>query len=103
MDQIVSPSLAAQIAEWPQSSPAGIGAERFNALKAEAESSCPPLRALLSNPKVENLLKGAFDGSPYLTALANRDLARLVRILGEAPEARFRKATEDLTAGMRAA
>lgn len=103
MDQIVSPSLAAEIAEWPQSSPGGIGSEHFNALKAEAESSCPPLTGLLSDPKVESLLKGTFDGSPYLAALANRDLARLARILGEAPEARFRKATEVLTAGMREA
>ncbi|WP_245279982.1 bifunctional [glutamine synthetase] adenylyltransferase/[glutamine synthetase]-adenylyl-L-tyrosine phosphorylase [Hyphomicrobium sp. 99] len=103
MDQTVSSSLAAQIAEWPQSSQEGIGAERFNALKAESESSCPPLVGLLNDPKVESLLRGVFDGSPYLAALANRDLARLAHILGDAPEKRFAKATQDLTAAMREA
>ncbi|CAA2140572.1 Glutamate-ammonia-ligase adenylyltransferase [Hyphomicrobium sp. ghe19] len=103
MDQTVASSLATQIAEWPHALPTGIGAERFSTLKGEAESACAPLAGLLSNPKVESLLKGVFDGSPYLAALANRDLVRLARILGEPPETRFAKATEELIAAMREA
>ena len=101
MDQPVSSSLAARIAEWPHSLPAGRGAERFETLKAEARSSCPPLAELLNDAKVENLLKGVFDGSPYLTTLASRDLARLARIIGEPPGPRFSKLTEELISGMR--
>ena len=89
MDQPVSSNLAARIAEWPHSLPAGRGAERFETLKAEARSSCPPLAELLNDAKVENLLKGVFDGSPYLTTLASRALARLARIIGEPPGPRF--------------
>ena len=101
MDRTASASLAAQIAEWPQAFPEGVGASRFNTLKAEAESSCAELTSLLGDPNVGRLLTGTFEGSPYLTTLANRDLARLARILGDDPETRFADATQQLTAGMR--
>jgi [glutamine synthetase] adenylyltransferase / [glutamine synthetase]-adenylyl-L-tyrosine phosphorylase len=100
MDQPFSSSLAARIAEWPHSLPAGRGAERFETLKAEARSSYPPLVELLNDARVENLLAGVFDGSPYLTTLASRDLARLARIFGEPPGPRFSKLTEELTSAM---
>ncbi len=103
MDQPTPSSFAARVAEYPRSLPSGRGAEHFGALKAEAENSCPPLVEFLSDTKVENLLKGVFDGSPYLTTLANRDLPRLARILGEPPGERFSKLTEDLISGMRQA
>ncbi|MET0639212.1 MAG: bifunctional [glutamine synthetase] adenylyltransferase/[glutamine synthetase]-adenylyl-L-tyrosine phosphorylase [Hyphomicrobium sp.] len=101
MDQAVSQSLAARIAEWPRSHEAGRGAERFAALKAEAASTHPQLAELLADAKVEPLLTGTFEGSSYLTSLANRDLDRLTRILTDAPDKRFSKATDDLIAAMR--
>ncbi len=100
MDKPVAPSLAARIAEWPRSVAAGRGAERFQALKSEARTAHPPLAALLEDPDVESLLKGVFEGSPYLTTLANRDYARLARILAEPPEARFSALTENVVAAM---
>ena len=100
MDQPSIQSLADRIAEWPKALPNGRGAERYAALKAEA---APPLAELLENPKVEKLLTGVFEGSPYLTALADRDHARLARILADAPEARFAALTEALWASMRGA
>ncbi|MBS0233720.1 MAG: bifunctional [glutamine synthetase] adenylyltransferase/[glutamine synthetase]-adenylyl-L-tyrosine phosphorylase [Proteobacteria bacterium] len=103
MDQPIAQSLAARITEWPRSAVSGRGAAHFDALSSEAKLGCPALFGLLGDTKVENLLKGVFEGSPYLTTLANRDHARLARILGEPPEALFSAATDDLTAAMRQA
>ncbi|MFA5958152.1 bifunctional [glutamine synthetase] adenylyltransferase/[glutamine synthetase]-adenylyl-L-tyrosine phosphorylase [Hyphomicrobium sp.] len=101
MDQPVSPSFAARIAEWPRSSLGGRGGERFAALKSEVKTEHPRLAELLNDAKVENLLTGIFEGSPYLTTLANRDYARLARILGEPPGERFSTLTDELKAAMR--
>lgn len=98
MDQQISQqSLAARIAEWPQASVNGRGAERFDALKAEAP---PELALLLDDAKVAKLLTGVLEGSPYLTTLATRDHARLARILTDAPGLRFEALTRDLIAAM---
>lgn len=103
MDQPLSPSFAERISEWPRSPTGGRGADRFQSLKAEAEAACPQLAELLRNSDVENLLTGVFEGSPYLTTLANRDLARLARILADPPAARFQSLTDELVAAMQGA
>src|SRR3569623_2417289 len=100
MDQPLPQTLAARIIEWPRATAGGRGAERFAALKSEAEKAHPDLAELLKAPHVEKLLTGSFEGSPYLTTLANRDLARLAALLAEAPEARFSALTENLVATM---
>jgi glutamate-ammonia-ligase adenylyltransferase len=101
MDQPVAGSLAARIAEWPRFLDAGRGAARFDALKSEVRIAHPKLFELLEDPNVENLLKGIFDGSPYLATLANRNPERLAHNLGDSPEARFSALTETLIAAMR--
>jgi glutamate-ammonia-ligase adenylyltransferase len=100
MDQPLESSLAARIVETPVGSRDGRGAEWLSSLIADAEVTAPGLAAALRNPKVEALLRGAFDGSLYLTAIATRDLGRLERILSDAPEDHFERATESLIAAM---
>lgn len=100
MDHPVSQSFAERISEWPRSPADGRGAERFRSLKAEAEAACPELAELLQKADVENLLTGVFEGSPYLTTLANRDLTRLARILTDPPAARFQSLTDQLAVAM---
>lgn len=101
MDQPLSQRFSERISEWPKWPAGGRGAERFFALKAETETDYPQLAELLRNSAVENLLIGVFEGSPYLTTLANRDYARLTRILADVPETRFARLTDDLIAAMR--
>jgi glutamate-ammonia-ligase adenylyltransferase len=48
-----------------------------------------PLRALLAEQPVRDLLAGIFGASPYLTGLIERDAAGLMHMLMEAPEAHF--------------
>ena len=81
----------------------GRGAERLAALQSEATQASSELAEALHDPKVEDLLSGTFEGSPYLTALATRDFARLARVLREPPEAHFAGLTESLAVSMRAA
>lgn len=100
MDQPLAQSLAARIAEWPRAPTMGRGATHLAALKSEANAAGSPLSAILADPKVENLLAGVFEGSPYLTTLATRDHARLARILSEPPETLFPVLTDELTSAM---
>jgi glutamate-ammonia-ligase adenylyltransferase len=53
------------------------------------ERALAPLRALLAEQPVRDLLGGIFGASPYLTGLMERDPASLMHMLAEAPEAHF--------------
>jgi glutamate-ammonia-ligase adenylyltransferase len=100
MDQPRALSLAERICEWPHSHADGPGVERFRALKSEAETSSPLLATLLADDRVEKLLTGVFEGSPYLTTIVNRDHARLARLIAEPPAERFITLTEQLKTAM---
>jgi [glutamine synthetase] adenylyltransferase / [glutamine synthetase]-adenylyl-L-tyrosine phosphorylase len=64
-------------------------------LLAELERRCAeeqelaPLKALLAMEPVRNLLAGVFGASSYLASLIERDPARLMRMLADAPEEHF--------------
>ena len=103
MDQPVNSSLVSRLAEAPVSLSDGRGAEHFTALTEEARRAAPDLAEILRDPRAEALLRGTFDGSPYLTGLATRDLERLSRVLLESPEAHFSRLTEALSLSMRSA
>jgi glutamate-ammonia-ligase adenylyltransferase len=103
MEQTVPLGLAARIADAPVSIPGDRGGEHFAALRAEADIQRPQLAQILRDPKVERLLTGVFGGSPYLTALSVRDLARLERVLNEPPETQFATLTQSLATMMAAA
>ncbi len=81
MDQPVNSSLVSRLAEAPVSLSDGRGAEHFTALTEEARRAASDLAEILHDPRAEALLRGTFDGSPYLTSLATRDLERLSRVL----------------------
>jgi [glutamine synthetase] adenylyltransferase / [glutamine synthetase]-adenylyl-L-tyrosine phosphorylase len=61
----------------------------------EKKIAHPELRTLLDNPKIEGLLRGVFEGSPYLSGLIQRDAERLERILASVPEDLFAARTAD--------
>jgi [glutamine synthetase] adenylyltransferase / [glutamine synthetase]-adenylyl-L-tyrosine phosphorylase len=103
MDHPLEASLIARLAEAPVSLVRGRGAERLAALQSEATQASSELAEALHDPKVQDLLSGTFEGSPYLTALATRDFARLARVLREPPEAHFAGLMESLDVSMRAA
>ncbi len=103
MDQPVNSSLVSRLAEAPVSLSDGRGAEHFTALTEEARRAASDLAEILHDPRAEALLRGTFDGSPYLTSLATRDLERLSRVLLESPEAHFSRLTEALSLSMRSA
>lgn len=82
-------SLAARVMEWPVSSPDGDGARQLKALKAMAGPDRPVLAALIENARVAALLSGMFEGSAYLSTLAERDPVRLQRCLVHDPDVYF--------------
>ena len=86
-----------RLSEAPVSSQAGPAAELFNVFSTEA---VPELGLLLLKPDVELLLKGVFEGSPYLTNLVLRDQQRLLAILDTSPEKFFTARTARLHAEM---
>jgi [glutamine synthetase] adenylyltransferase / [glutamine synthetase]-adenylyl-L-tyrosine phosphorylase len=57
--------------------------------RARQDASLTPLAGVLEQAPVRELLAGIFGASPFLTALIERDPARLQRLLAAAPEARF--------------
>ncbi len=71
--------------------------------RCACEADLAPLGALMANAKVERVLAGIFGASPYLTSLIERDPGRLLRLLCEAPEARFASLHSELAAAMDAA
>ncbi|HVX37084.1 MAG TPA: bifunctional [glutamine synthetase] adenylyltransferase/[glutamine synthetase]-adenylyl-L-tyrosine phosphorylase [Hyphomicrobium sp.] len=103
MDQPLKSSLASRIVETPVAAPDGRGVERLPSLVAEAEANAPALVAVFRDPKVEALLRGAFDGSLYLTTLATLDTARLGRVLAQPPEDHFATITQNLAQSMSSA
>ena len=56
---------------------------------AEASPELGRLAQLIESGAVRDLLAGVFSGSPYLSGLIDRDLARLQRILTSVPEVYF--------------
>src|SRR4051794_22936730 len=90
-------SLAARIVEAPYAPSDGRGADRLQILRTEAARAAPQLASLLDDPEVAHLLRGTFEGSPYLTQLALRDLSRLERILNKPPEIHFSSLTDNLS------
>lgn len=60
------------------------------------------LAELLDRPRVESLLAGVAEGSPYLMGLMARDPARLERVLRSAPEQRLAGIETELAGAMAA-
>jgi glutamate-ammonia-ligase adenylyltransferase len=71
--------------------------------QAEAAPEHAELVPLLDDRRVADLLAGVFQGSPYLTGLIERDLARLTRILTRAPETRLSELKQALARDVAAA
>ena len=96
-----SPALAAladRIIAAPVSDVGGrSAADLASLLGAEAPAG---LRNLASIDGVARLLRGVFEGSPYLSGLIHRNLERLERILSSVPEALFSQLTAELHAAM---
>src|SRR4029079_3238712 len=103
MDQQVKSSLVSRIAEAPGSLSDGRDSEHFTELMERTRVATPDLAELLHDPNVEALLRGTFEGSPYLRSLATRDFARLARVLIERRESHFARLTETLNLSMRSA
>ena len=92
--------LHSRIGATPVSTADGVGTDRRAALRAEAAAE---FCAILDEPAAARLLAGTFEGSPYLTGLATRDVTRLARILSEPPETLFAELTLELSNAMREA
>ncbi len=92
-------SLWQLICEAPVSTAGGRGVTLFKDLTRELEASATGdrLRPLLEDLKVRSLLSGMFEGSPYLTALAQRDSQRLSAFLTSPPETSY----QDLVVALR--
>ena len=72
MDQSVD-SLLSRLTEAPVCPANGRGVEHFKTFAMEAEQASPDLAMVLRDGRAEMLLRGVFEGSPYLTTLATRD------------------------------
>ena len=103
MDQPIDSTFASRITESPVALAEGRGSERLAEFTTEVSANTPALGALLREAKIAALLRGAFEGSLYLTTLATRDPARLERILTDPPEDRFANLTARLNADMETA
>lgn len=101
MDQATL-NFRARIVAAPVSSSNGPGEAALATLKGVARSSAADLEPSLDDPAVIKLLRGTFEGSPYLTALALRHPQQLTQILNSEPEALFLTLTEKLSHEMRA-
>ncbi|MDH4981324.1 bifunctional [glutamine synthetase] adenylyltransferase/[glutamine synthetase]-adenylyl-L-tyrosine phosphorylase [Hyphomicrobium sp. D-2] len=80
-------------------------ADAMAVLKQHAEQAgvLPSMQDALRAAGAEALLAGIFAGSPYLTALIDRDPTRLVRLLSTAPEQRMAELRSELHAATDAA
>lgn len=83
-----SESLAARIIERPfPDKPKRAAARLADVLQRAAAEDLASYRALAAlAPDLDGFLAAVFDGSPFLHDLAQRDPARLVRLLGAPPE-----------------
>jgi glutamate-ammonia-ligase adenylyltransferase len=94
-----------RIAELPAIGDPARGADILGTL-TEAFAAAKDLAAagrLLEQPKVRDLLAGAFSGAPYLAALAQRDPGLLADILTRDPDIHLKEAGTGLAAAMEAA
>src|SRR5215510_10193533 len=66
--------------------------------RAQQDASLAPLAAVLERAPERELLAGIFGASPFLTALIERDPARLLRLLAASPEARFDELCREVSA-----
>lgn len=98
MSETQSQTFAKRICDAPVSDAAGRGAEDLAALRGDAAAR--DLAPLFDDAHVATLLRGVFEGSPYLSALIQRDPARLRRILTRVPEDLFGECTAALHAAM---
>ena len=88
----VAATLAARITEAPQLSAPKEARARLAEWQGDIDKIVPgrALKRLLDEaPKVEALLTGLADGSPYLWDLASREPARLLALLQSDPDDRF--------------
>src|SRR5262245_34656417 len=66
--------------------------------RVRQDASLAPLAGVLDAVPVGELLAGIFGASPFLTALIERDPARLLRLLAVSPEARFEELCREVSA-----
>jgi len=66
--------------------------------RVRQDASLAPLAGVLDAVPVRELLAGIFGASPFLTALIERDPARLLRLLAVSPEARFEELCREVSA-----
>jgi glutamate-ammonia-ligase adenylyltransferase len=71
--------------------------------RAAAMPELATLAPLLAQPQAADLLAGVFRGSPFLSGLIERDLARLERILARPPEVRLSELKVELVRAIDAA
>ena len=67
--------------------------------RAHQEATLAGLSRVLENGRARQLIAGIFGASPYLTALIERDPARLLGVLAASPEARFDQLCREASAG----
>lgn len=98
-EQAAAEILAARIVDGPYLARSQPGFGKLDDWLAELGAESDGLQRIIdAHPKVQTLLVGLADYSPYLWDLVRSDAARLVRILTTAPESRF----PDLMADTRA-
>ena len=98
-------ALWQRLRDAPVALPNGEGMRRLAAFVAEI-APVPELARLhhrVAQVRVGKFLAGVFEGSPYLTALIEREPARLQGILEDSPEETFKRLLEALAVEMRAA
>src|SRR5215470_17813447 len=66
--------------------------------RAQEDTSLAALAGVLAQAPARELLAGIFGASPFLTALIERDPARLLRLLAASPEARFDELCHEVSA-----
>ena len=98
MTASTSAALWQRITETPQWLPGDSGAATFDELLRKAGEGGVSRRQLdvLSDPNVKALLTGMFEGSPFLTERAMRDVPALALMLSAVPEETFSAALAKL-------
>jgi glutamate-ammonia-ligase adenylyltransferase len=79
------PRLADRITEAPRALAQALAGSLLAEIR-DGVSGDPALLAVLAEPRVETLVTGIIEGSPYLTGLMRRDPVRLCRLLAGPPE-----------------
>ncbi len=68
------------------------------AMRGQQEPTVAALAGVLAQQPVRDLIAGIFGASPFLTALIERDPARLLRLFAGSPEARFEELCREVAA-----